>query len=119
MAEIPEFKQHDTFPHLLMTVEDAEGLKDLTTVDSAKLIAKNGNAKTIEGAVEAVKPPIEDPVTKELRNARYKWKGGDTDVAGTYEYEVELTIDAGATPPQVQSYPAGANPQFKINADLG
>lgn len=106
-------KQHDTWPPLRGKAEDEDGLVDLTVADSLKFLAKDGVA-LIEGAAEPIDPPDADGF-----NWSYTWQAGDTDVVGEYDVELEVTWDAGTTPPQVETIPNEGNETLTIEADQG
>src|SRR4051794_40749301 len=92
-------KQHDTWPPLRGAASDANGLVDLSTADSIKLILKSG-ATVVGGAVEVIDPPDEDGM-----NWQYNWQTADVITAGTFSGELEVTWDEGTSPPEVQSFP--------------
>lgn len=106
-------KQHDTWPPLRMALKDENGLLDLTEADSAKLLLKNGTT-LITGPVIPISPVDEDGM-----NAKYEWAASDTAITGDYAGEVEITWDAGTSPPEVETIPNSGTVTITIQPDQG
>lgn len=106
----------DTFPALRLSVQDQEGLVDLTAAlgritgffegrdDRGAFIG------TIVGDVVPIAPP-EEGLDEDGRsvsfNARYAWQAGDTDRILSYRGQVRVEWDAAGE--QVETFPSGAN----------
>ncbi len=99
-------KQHDNFPDFVATVSDANGLIDLTDATSVKLILKS-DAVVIDGIMA-----IDNAVGGGLS---YEWAAGDTDVAGIYDGEIEITWSTG----KIETVPNDSYFTVTIVADLG
>jgi hypothetical protein len=104
-------KQHDTWPPIRGAASDDDGLIDLTGADSLKLILKTGTT-TIEGTAYPIDPP------EEGFNWSYTWAAGETDIVGTYQGELEVTWDAGTSPPRVETIPNHGTVEVVIESDL-
>lgn len=106
--------QHDTWPPLRGAASDDDGLMDLTLADSLKVLLKSG-ATLISGTAVAIALPG-DP---DGMNWSYTWHANDTAITGTYNVELEITWDSGASPPKVETVPNEDPLQVEIRADLG
>lgn len=106
-------KQGDTWPPLRGRAEDSDGPMPLASADGLEVILK-GDTVTITGVAAVIDPPDADGF-----NWRYVWADTDTAVVGVYQVELEITWDALATPPQVQTVPNVGFKTVEIVADLG
>ena len=80
-------RQHDRLPILAATLTDATGAAvDLTTATAVRfhLKTQNGNGATPINQAAAV-------VNASAGQVSYSWASGDTDVAGAYNAEFEVT----------------------------
>lgn len=105
-------KQHDTYPPLRFKVQDEDGLIPLSAAESIRLILTGPNS--IQGTVQPIEPPDVDGF-----NASFAWSAGQTDLAGLYQGEIEITWDSSSTPPAVETVPNSGSFQLIIESDLG
>jgi hypothetical protein len=110
MADVT-IKTGDTYPPLEYTLDNDGAPVNLTAADSVRLILKHTDTDTvIEGAAN-----VDDAAAGDVS---YDWAAGDTDEAGEYEGEWEVTWDAGATPPLIQTFPNDSYFSLEMKADL-
>lgn len=105
-------KQHDTWPPLRFKVEDQDGLVNLTSADSIKLIL--AGPAVITGSVDPIDPPDADGF-----NASYTLAAADTATVGTYRGEIEVNWDSGALPQAIETFPNSGTFTMVVEADLG
>lgn len=98
-------KTGDTHPPITATLTDSAGAVDLTTADSVRFVMKSG-ATVVEGACT-----VTNAVAGEVE---YDWAAGDTDVAGTYEVEFEVTWNVG----EIETFPNDGYKEIELLADL-
>jgi hypothetical protein len=99
-------KQHDNFPSLVANLSDANGEVDLTAAVSVKFIAVSAT-HTITGTCT-----VTGAATGEIT---YTWAAGDTDFAGDYQVEFEVTWPSS----KKQTFPNDSYKSLTIKADLG
>jgi hypothetical protein len=104
-------KTGDTYPPLGAVLDDDGTPVDLTAADSVRLILKLESPSTVVEGAAAVTSAAGGAV-------EYEWAAGDTDQAGEYQGEWEVTWDAGSTPPSVQTFPNDGYFSVEILADL-
>lgn len=101
-------KQNDTLPPLKATLKNGSTAVPLTDVSSVrfKMRAIDGNTIKVDSAATII----------DSANGRvqYDWSAGDTDTAGTFKIEFELTYATGG----VRTYPTSAVEIVQIYADL-
>lgn len=97
--------QNDTAPPLDVQLDDEDF--DLTGKDAQIIVRKRGGSEPIVNAVATVvqaTPPAQ---------VQYQWQSGDLSDTGTYNVEVEVTWDAGAS---VRTFFGGS---FEVREELG
>lgn len=98
-------KRNDTYPPLTGTCSDGSGPVALSGADEVLLILK-GSSVTLE--LELTE--LDDPGTGQWS---YTWQAEDTEIAGDYAAEVQVTWSAGV----VQTFPAGAADNDTVTMD--
>lgn len=112
-------KQHDTWPPIRGGASDEAGLLPLGDADSIRLILKAGN-RIISNPVQVIDPPEEDANEPgRFYNWQCLWGADDTSDSGSYQVEMEITWDANASPPAVETVPSSGQKQIIIEPDLG
>jgi hypothetical protein len=101
------FKQHDLWPPLVTVLEDDDGPIDLTNAASVKVLMKSG-ATRVSGRCTIAGDPTTGIVT-------YQWVSPDTDVAGTYDVEFEITWPSS----RPETVPNSGYKSVVIEPDLG
>lgn len=101
-------KQHDTYPPLVADLVDTDGAIDLSEAVSVRLLLRSKTLSIITDPVEIVVPET-------LGRIRYEWQPGDTDVAGVYRLEFEITWDVGV----IETVPNDGYKELVIMEDLG
>jgi hypothetical protein len=103
-------KRNDRMPSLETTLYNGSVPLDLTAATSVKMIAKGFGATTpkIDAAMTVVAPATGGVV-------RYDWLAADTDTAGTYRLEFEVTWNTG----KKQTIPNHGYDELVIAEDLG
>ena len=100
-------KQNDTAPKLQLTLRDGNGdLKNLIGA-SAKICGRHKLTRELKISGTAT-------VTGTTGLIEYQWQAADTDTAGIYELEVEVTY-SDAT---VETFPSGSYIQLRILGDV-
>lgn len=97
------YKTGDTWPPQRFVISDEDGLVDFSDADEAVVTLRDGDTVITRTAVP-IDPPDDDGF-----NGKILWEDGDLDDVRTYQAEVKVTWDAGATPPTVQHFPNGLN----------
>lgn len=105
--------QHDTWPPLKGVASDSDGPLPLASADYLTFIMKS-DAVLVSGTADVIDPPDSDGF-----NWQYVWGSADTSVAGQYEVELQITWDAGTTPPEIQTVPEEEPLTLEIREDLG
>ena len=82
-------KKDDTLPNYTMIVRDQDGAVDLT---GATVLFTMQNLSTGTNKVEAQSASLITGVTGGIE---YQWQAGDTDTAGEYGVEFEITTAGG------------------------
>lgn len=101
-------KQHDTWPPLDATLEDAAGPINLTTAASVKLILKTpSGSTTITGTCSIV--------SAVAGTVRYLWQTSDTASVNTFNAEFEITWNDG----KIETVPNSGYFEVSVVADLG
>lgn len=104
--------QNDTWPPLRGAASDEDGLLDLTSADWLKFIMKSG-AVVVSGTATVIDPPDADGF-----NWQYTWHASDTSIIGTYQAELEIHWDDGASPAQIETVPNESPLEIEIRDDL-
>lgn len=103
-------KQSDTAPPIVVVLNDAsEDAVDLSTSSSIMFIMSN--KLTGEVVVEAAA----DLLDADSGQVQYQWQTGDTDAAGVYKAEFEVTWDDGT----IETFPNSKYISIKVVVDLG
>lgn len=102
-------KRNDTYPPLVATLIDANGVINLTSAASVKFIMKGIATNTL------VQNPctIIDAVNGKVQ---YNWGASDAAVPDTYNMEFQITWGGGGK--QTVPNAAAQNPQVLVDADL-
>jgi hypothetical protein len=109
MADVAEFKQHDTLSAFVATLtgKSAAGdVVDLTAAQSIKVIAKQKGQPLFARAPDSATA---------LGVVTMSWQTNDLAVAGLILLEVEVTWAAG----KVQTFPGDGYMYAKVIPDLG
>ncbi len=111
MASTFILKKHDTLPWLRATLLTEGNAIDLTTADSVKFLAKQADEKNNPKLMD--KPAaITDAAAGSVQVV---WGPADTDTAGTFNCEFEITWDPG----YIQTIPNDGYFILVIHEDLG
>lgn len=102
-------KRNDRRPHWRYGLTVNGTAMDLTGATAARFIMKQGSTVKIN----KVPMTIVDALTGVVE---YAWADGDTDTSGTYNVEVE--IDWGGAPPELQTFPNEGYFTVTITDDL-
>jgi len=101
-------KRNDTSPILQTVLSDANGVAIDLTATTVKFYMKKYKATTPKiNATAAI-------VDEDAGIVRYLWQAGDTDTAGSYQAEFQITYDDGA----VETFPNADFIQVDIINDL-
>lgn len=101
-------KRNDTSPILQTVLSDANGVAIDLTGTTVKFYMKKYKATTPKiNATAAI-------VNEDAGIVRYLWQTGDTDTAGSYQAEFQITYDDGA----VETFPNADFIQIDIINDL-
>ena len=106
-------KQGDTLPEINATLttgpsSGSQSAVDLTNASDVILVIKpttGGSATRLTGEVDG---------TPTDGNVKYEWQAGDTDTAGNYNAEWEITFSSG----DIQTFPNDSYFSIIIAADL-
>lgn len=102
-------KRHDRLPVLRLTLLDDETPVDLTNAAATRLLISNlAGLKVDQPMVKLTQ------VGDTLGQVEYAWQAGDTDTAGTFNAEVEVTWPGGAR----QTFPANGYFRVRVTKDL-
>lgn len=107
-VQIHYMKQHDLLPQLQAGLLNGVVAVNLSTATSVKFLMSNAIVGTVASAAATITDAVNGGVA-------YTWSPGDTDVAGTYKAEFEVTWSSG----KKQTFPNDSYLQVKILADLG
>lgn len=102
-------KQHDRLPEISSTLQDANATAVDVTGCTVRFILTNKATGTLEFDKAAT------IVTAASGIVKYSWADGDTDNAGTYKAEWEVTFGDG----RAETFPNSTYLIVKITADLG
>lgn len=103
-------KRNDRRPSILGDLYEPDGTPALLTGATVKFLGKQrGAAKTIGGNATIV------TATAELSRVRYDWQTTDTDTAGDFDCEWEVTDGAG----KKETYPQSGYLLLRVLTDLG
>ena len=103
-------KRNDLKPNLQARCTEGDTPVDISQAESARVIIANRLGNKVDAAVT-----ILDDGTEGLRGLwEYEWAEGDTDVAGDFRIEVEVTWPGGAP----QTFPSGGYETVRITKDL-
>lgn len=110
MATTITIKQHDTWPPLVAILSDANGVIDLTTATTVKLLLKSlgAGSTVVSGTCTVDAPPTQGQVT-------YDWQPADTASVNTFNGEFEITWSNG----KITTVPNDSYFTVEIKADLG
>lgn len=114
MSEPWQIKQHDTTPPLPLHLTST----DPTTKVTTDIDLSTATRVRVLIARSAGHPPIVDrDVAARPADGRllFTWQAGDTDTAGTWDVEVEITWGDGT----IQTAPGGGYGRIQIVPDLG
>lgn len=101
-------KRNDTSPILQTVLSDANGVAIDLTATTVKFYMKKYKASTAKiNAGAAI-------VDEDAGIVRYEWQTGDTDTAGSYQAEFQITYNDGA----VETFPNADFIQVDIINDL-
>lgn len=102
----PVYYTGDTWPPLGMTAQNAAGADvDLSTADGLRMIAKQvGGNDIIAGVAEYTDPARGGTGDGTDGQAEYMWEIDDLTIADTYTPELEVTWDAGSSPPKIETF---------------
>lgn len=103
-------KRNDRMPSLETTLYNGSVPLDLTAATAVKMIARSAGAASpkVDAAMTVVAPATSGVV-------RYDWGLTDTDTAGTYRLEFEVTWNTG----KKQTIPNYGYDELVIAEDLG
>lgn len=101
-------KRNDTSPILQTTLTDAGGSPIDLTATSVKFYMKRYKSNTLK--INATATIFDE----DAGIVRYLWQSGDTDTAGSYQAEFQITYDDGA----VETFPNADFIQVDIINDL-
>tara|TARA_R110000824_G_scaffold36239_3_gene112770 strand:+ start:122 stop:442 length:321 start_codon:yes stop_codon:yes gene_type:complete len=102
-----QIKQHDTSPEIEAVLSNAAGTPiDLNGASVRFHMRRAGGPVVVDAAATIV--------TAAAGLVRYSWNSGDTDTAGSYQAEFEMTYGDGS----IETFPNSSNIQIDIMADL-
>lgn len=107
-------KRGDTLPYLVATLSDDSGPVDLTGA-TVKFVLRQSRTRcaTGEPALLLKKDAVvADPASGVVR---YEWASGDTDTAGQFDGEFEVTFPSGGR----WTFPSSGYIPVNIGVDLG
>jgi hypothetical protein len=105
-------KQNDTMPYLEATLSDDNGPVDLTGASvklAMKPLARCGQTSALKFKKAGV------VVTPASGVVRYQWGAGDTDTAGNFQAEFEVTFADGG----VRTFPSTGYIPVTVTPELG
>lgn len=105
-----EIKRNDRRPYFRVQLTENGNPANLASADTARIIMKSGNQVKINRAVMTF-------IDKPSGVVQYAWGATDTDTSGDFNVEVE--IDWGGSPVELQTFPSTGYFAVKINDDLG
>ena len=103
-----KMKRGDTAPPFLGTLTDAVGDPVNLSGASARLLVRETRTRAVKVDAACLIPsPLEGSI-------RYDWTAADTDRAGVYDLEVQVTYGDGS----VETFPNGGWVRLQILADI-
>lgn len=102
-----QIKQHDTSPQLEAVLSDASGTAINLGFASVRFHMRRTGAAVVIDAAATV-------VTAAAGLVRYSWTAGDTDTAGSYQAEFEVTYGDGS----IETFPNSSNIKIDIMEDV-
>lgn len=109
MATDFTIKRRDQLPEIEVTLKDATGaLVNLSGSTVRFIMVSKSDNSTAVSAPATIVNAVGGVV-------KYSWQVGDTDVAGSYSGEFEVTFVSG----KAETFPNARNLVIKIPADLG
>lgn len=108
MPTVTKIKRHDTAPAFTATLRDANGTVIDLTGASARFLMREPRARILKvnGAMT-----IPDAANGRVS---YAWATGDTDTAGKYQVEVEVTFSDST----IQTFPNDGHHDLHVVKDL-
>ena len=102
-------KQHDTLPEIAVTLLRPSGAPvDLTAAVSARLLFRLHGGGTPVARVATIEAP------RTSGRLRYAWVDEDTEAAGVYDLEWEVTWSLG----RLQTFPNASYDALIVTADI-
>ena len=89
-------KRNDLLPVLAATLEDADGAIDLAGA-TVKLLMRDRALGTVKVNAAATVVQVGDGTDGSKGKVSYTWAGTNTDTAGTYDAEWQITFSTGKT----------------------
>lgn len=102
-------KQHDLLPEIAGVCKDADNVIPNITGSTVRFIMKDRTTGT--NIIDAPATIVNGPGGI----VKYSWANGDTDVAGSYHGEFEVTFPNG----KPETFPNSKHKNIKIFPDLG
>lgn len=99
-------KQNDTRPALLATLKAADGTPVNLTGADVRFHMRGTAGVEVDAPADILDP--------EAGIVRYIWQAGDTDKAGVFDAEMEVTYSDGG----VESFPNNSNWRITVTAEL-
>lgn len=113
MAADFDIKQGDLGPSLEFTCQDATGAAVLIQSYPVRFIMRSQKTGIVKVSADAQN--LDDGTANNRGKGRYDWQAGDTDTAGLYDCEVQVTFP-GSKP---QTFPNGGYKTVRVWDDLG
>lgn len=104
-----KIKQGDTHKPVEAVIQDSDGAIDLTNASSVRFIMSTPAGGTVVDAAGTIVAPATDG------RVRYAWAEGDTDTAGNYRAEFEVTFADGT----ILTAPTDKYLKIRILSQLG
>ena len=101
-------KKGDTSPVLEATFKDYDGTAVSIAGATVKFLVKTRDGISVVNSAMTI-------TDGSIGVAEYEWQSGDTDTAGTYKVEFEVTFDNGS----VETFPNTGYEMLVIKEDLG
>lgn len=111
-------KKGDDEPALERVLEGVNGNPANLTGATVRFLMKRVGASTpkVDAECEIVEDPEADPpITPEDGTVSYAWTGTDTDTAGEYDAEFEVTYAGG----EQETFPSDSYLRIRVTRDLG
>ncbi len=104
-----EIKRYDRRPYFRVQLTENSNPADLTSAVAARMIMKTGSTLKINKVAMAF-------IDRPTGVVQYAWGATDTDTTGTFNVEVE--VDWGGAPAELQTFPSTGYFTVTINDDL-